>query len=214
MKTQAHIDETTRGLRPDTPVRGPSSRASTATMRKRPATPPSQHRTARRESPLRRHRASAPVPKLPHDHTRNPTMTDRYNRHGSWSCSWRAPASDAPRPRGARARTAPSPRRARRGAALPRPRRRARRQGVPAPTARTLAPHVHRTRARCAIVRIEPRARSPEGPWPGLLDAGPGLFDLSESGVRAFVAELQTAALPDAALPRPVYRLPINASQP
>ncbi len=70
------------------------------------------------------------------------------------------------------------------------------------------------TRARCAIVRIEPRARSPEGPWPGLLDAGPGLFDLSESGVRAFVAELQTAALPDAALPRPVYRLPINASQP
>ena len=119
-----------------------------------------------------------------------------------------------------------------------------------------------------AVVRIEPHARSPEGPWPGILAAGPGLFDLTESGVRAFVAdvrdrlvahrpgvrawlpasvpgettvavrtptghpglplifapfvvtdprtlaELETVALPDAALPRPVYRLSIDPSQP
>ena len=115
-----------------------------------------------------------------------------------------------------------------------------------------------------AIVRLEPLERSPEGPWPGILAAGPGLFDLTESGVRAFVAEvrdrlvvhcpgvcawlpasgarettvavrtptgypglpltfapfvvtdretlaeLETVGLPDAALPRPVYRLPVN----
>ena len=119
-----------------------------------------------------------------------------------------------------------------------------------------------------AIVRLEPLERSPEGPWPGILAAGPGLFDLTESGVRAFVAEvrdrlvvhcpgvcawlpasgasettvavrtptgypglplifapfvvtdretlaqLETVGLPDAALPRPVYRLPINEYRP
>ena len=115
-----------------------------------------------------------------------------------------------------------------------------------------------------AIVRLEPLERSPDGPWPGILAAGPGLFDLTESGVRAFLAEvrdrlvvhcpgvrawlpasgasettvavrtptgypglpltfapfvvtdrethaeLETVGLPDAALPRPVYRLPVN----
>ena len=158
-------------------------------------------------------------------------MTDRYNRHGPCLALVCENASRAQamiagtaiaraaeamrRARGVRAR-GPRLRLVVRAAALRSPDLAGAlaAEGVPAPTARTLAPHVHRTRARCAIVRIEPRARSPEGPWPGLLDAGPGLFDLSESGVRAFVAELQTAALPDAALPRPVYRLPINASQP
>ena len=118
-----------------------------------------------------------------------------------------------------------------------------------------------------AIVRLEPLARSPDGPWPGILAANPGLFAMTESGVRAFLAEvrdrlvahcpgvrawlpasgarastvavhappgvpgglsltfapfvvtdphtlaeLETAGLPDAALPRPVYR--INEYQP
>ena len=116
-----------------------------------------------------------------------------------------------------------------------------------------------------AIVRLEPLERSPEGPWPGILAAaGSGLFGMTESEVRAFVAEvrdrlvvhcpgvcawlpasgasettvavrtptgypglpltfapfvvtdretlaeLETVGLPDAALPRPVYRLPVN----
>ena len=117
-----------------------------------------------------------------------------------------------------------------------------------------------------AIVRLEPLARSPDGPWPGILAASPGLFAMSESGVCAFLAqvrdrlvahrpgvrawlpasgasettvsvrtptgypglpltfapfvvtdretlaELETVGLPDAALPRPVYR--INEYQP
>ena len=113
------------------------------------------------------------------------------------------------------------------------------------------------------IVRLEPLARSPDGPWPGILAASPGLFAMSESGVCAFLAqvrdrlvahcpgvrawlpasgasettvvvrapgrlsltfapfvvtdprtlaELETVGLPDAALPRPVYR--INEYQP
>ena len=159
-------------------------------------------------------------------------------------------------------------------------------EGAPAPNARAFAPYVHRALERDAlaieaadglsspralaraIVRLEPLERSPEGPWPGILAAGPGLFDLTESGVRAFVAEvrdrlvvhcpdvcawlpasgasettvavrtptgypglplifapfvvtdretlaqLETVGLPDAALPRPVYRLPINEYRP
>ena len=118
-----------------------------------------------------------------------------------------------------------------------------------------------------AIVRLEPLARSPDGPWPGILAAGPNLFGMTESGVRTFLAgvrdrlvahcpgarvwlpasgasettvavrtptghpglplmifapfvvtdpqtlaELETGGLPDAALPRPVYR--INEYQP
>ena len=118
-----------------------------------------------------------------------------------------------------------------------------------------------------AIVRLEPLARSPDGPWPGILAANPGLFGMAEFGVRAFLAEvrdrlvahcpsvrawlpasgarestvvvrapgglpgglsltfapfvvtdpqtlaeLETVGLPDAALPRPVYR--INEYQP
>ena len=118
-----------------------------------------------------------------------------------------------------------------------------------------------------AIVRLEPLARSPVGPWPGILAAGPKLFGMTESEVRAFLAEvrdrlvahcpgvrawlpasgarestvvvrapgglpgglsltfapfvvtdprtlaeLETVGLPDAALPRPVYR--INEYQP
>ena len=119
-----------------------------------------------------------------------------------------------------------------------------------------------------AIVRLEPLARSPDGPWPGILAAGPNLFGMTESGVRTFLAgvrdrlvahcpgarvwlpasgasettvavrtptghpglplifapfvatdpqtlaELETGGLPDAALPRPVYRLPIQAYRP
>ena len=114
-----------------------------------------------------------------------------------------------------------------------------------------------------AIVHIEPRERSPEGPWPGILAAGTHLFAMDEPEVRAFLAdvrdrlvahcpgvrdwlpasdatkstitvrvpaghpglpltfapfvvcdpetlaELDSAGLPDAALPGPVYRLPI-----
>ena len=114
-----------------------------------------------------------------------------------------------------------------------------------------------------AIVHIEPRERSPEGPWPGILAAGTHLFAMDEPEVRAFLAdvrdrlvahcpgvrdwlpasdatrstitvrvpaghpglpltfapfvvcdpetlaELNSAGLPDAALPGPVYRLPI-----
>ena len=114
-----------------------------------------------------------------------------------------------------------------------------------------------------AIVHIEPRERSPEGPWPGVLAAGTHLFAMDEPEVRAFLAdvrdrlvahcpgvrdwlpasdatkstitvrvpaghpglpltfapfvvcdpetlaELNSAGLPDAALPGPVYRLPI-----
>ena len=114
-----------------------------------------------------------------------------------------------------------------------------------------------------AIVHIEPRERSPEGPWPGVLAAGTHLFAMDEPEVRAFLAdvrdrlvahcpgvrdwlpasdatkstitvrvpaghpglpltfapfvvsdpetlaELDSAGLPDAALPGPVYRLPI-----
>ena len=116
------------------------------------------------------------------------------------------------------------------------------------------------------IVRLEPLARSPDGPWPGILAASPGLFGMTESQLRAFLAEvrdrlvahcpgvrawlpasgasettvavrtptgypglpltfapfvatdretlaeLETVGLPDAALPRPVYR--INEYQP
>ena len=119
-----------------------------------------------------------------------------------------------------------------------------------------------------AIVRLEPLARSPDGPWPGILAANPKLFGMTESEVRAFLAEvrdrlvahcpgvsawlpasgarettvavrtptgypglpltfapfvvtdretlaeLETVGLPDAALPRPVYRLPVNEYQP
>ena len=117
-----------------------------------------------------------------------------------------------------------------------------------------------------AIVRLEPLARSPDGPWPGILAAGNGLFGMTESEVRTFLAgvrdrlvahcpgvrtwlpasgarestvavrapgglpalpltfapfvvtdpqtlaELETVGLPDAALPRPVYR--VNEYQP
>ena len=112
-------------------------------------------------------------------------------------------------------------------------------------------------------MHIEPRERSPEGPWPGILAAGTHLFAMDEPEVRAFLAdvrdrlvahcpgvrdwlpasdptkstitvrvpaghpglpltfapfvvcdpetlaELDSAGLPDAALPGPVYRLPI-----
>ena len=116
------------------------------------------------------------------------------------------------------------------------------------------------------VMRLEPLARSPDGPWPGVLAAGPKLFGMTEPEVCAFLAEvrdrlvahrpgvrawlpasgarettvavrtptghpglplifapfviadpqtlaeLETVGLPDAALPRPVYR--INEYQP
>ena len=42
-----------------------------------------------------------------------------------------------------------------------------------------------------AIVHIEPRERSPEGPWPGVLAAGTHLFGMDEPEVRAFLADVR-----------------------
>ena len=42
-----------------------------------------------------------------------------------------------------------------------------------------------------AVVHIEPTGRSPRGPWPGVLASGAELFGMTESGTRAFLAEVR-----------------------
>ena len=42
-----------------------------------------------------------------------------------------------------------------------------------------------------AVVHLEPRERSPAGPWPGVIAAGSGLFGMDEPEVRGFLAEVR-----------------------
>ena len=42
-----------------------------------------------------------------------------------------------------------------------------------------------------AVVLLEPLERSPEGPWPGFLAAGPDLFGMDESEVRTLLADVR-----------------------